>query len=294
MIEKELGKTGEKLPVIGLGTWQLGGDFAEDALVAGVKAGARFIDTAEIYHTEPLVGKALSKIRAEGISVFLATKVWPTHFHHDDVIKACEGSLKRLGVSAIDLYQLHWPNPSIPISETMRAMEELVDQGKIRYIGVSNFSVKQLEEARASMKKYDVVSNQVEYNPFNREAEKELIPYCQREKITVIAYSPLGHGELFKDSELRAKLEKIGSAHGKSWVQAALAWLASKPQVVAIPKASTPEHAVEDAEAGDLVLTPDEASSLDEYLKDYLSSGSFRRRAFRALVSAYIRLGSAF
>jgi len=292
MIKKELGKTGEKLPAIGLGTWQLGGSSAEDALVAGVKAGANFIDTAEIYHTEPLVGRALSRIKVEGISVFLATKVWPTHFHHDDVIKACEGSLKRLGIRTIDLYQLHWPNPSIPISETVKAMEELVDQGKIRYIGVSNFSVKQLEEARASMKKYEVVSDQVEYSPFNREAEKELIPYCQREKITIIAYSPLGHGQLLKDSELRTKFEEIAKAHGKTWVQVALAWLVSKPQVVAIPKASTPEHAVEDAGAGDLALTPEEVSSLDEYLKAYLS-GSLRRKAFRVLVSAYIRLGSA-
>ncbi|MFQ1020882.1 aldo/keto reductase [Tardisphaera saccharovorans] len=278
---------------MGLGTWQLGEGSGEEALVAGAETGAKFIDTAEIYHTEPLVGRALSRIRAKGIGVFVATKVWPTHFHHDDVIKSCEGSLKRLGLSTIDLYQLHWPNPSVPISETVKAMEELVDQGKIRYIGVSNFSVKQLEEARASMKKYDLVSDQVEYSPFNREAENELMPYCEKEKITIIAYSPLGHGQLFKDSELRIMLEKIGNAHGKSWVQAALAWLVSKPQVVAIPKASTPEHAVEDAGAGDLVLTAEETSSLDDYLKDYLSSGSFRRRAFRALLSAYIRLGSA-
>ncbi len=262
MIEKELGRTGEKIPAIGLGTWALYGERGEEALIAGVKAGAYLIDTAEAYGTEPLVGRALSKLKAEGVKVFLATKVSPEHFHHDDVIKSCEGSLKRLGLSTIDLYQLHWPNPSVPISETVKAMEELVDQGKIRYIGVSNFSVKQLEEARASMKKYDLVSDQVEYSPFNREAEKELMPYCEKEKITIIAYSPLGHGQLFKDSELRIMLEKIGNAHGKSWVQAALAWLVSKPQVVAIPKASTPEHAVEDAGAGDLVLTPEEVSAL--------------------------------
>ncbi|MFQ1021465.1 aldo/keto reductase [Tardisphaera saccharovorans] len=263
MIEKELGRTGEKVPVIGLGTWALYGERGEEALIAGVKAGAYLIDTAEAYGTEPLVGRALSKLKAEGVKVFLATKVSPEHFHHDDVIKSCEGSLKRLGLSTIDLYQLHWPNPSVPISETVKAMEELVDQGKIRYIGVSNFSVKQLEEARASMKKYDVVSNQVRYSPWDRKIEKELMPYCEKEKITVIAYSPLEHGRVFsREDEVRAKLEKIGNAHGKSWIQAALAWLVSKPQVVAIPKASTPEHAVEDAGAGDLVLTPEEVSAL--------------------------------
>ncbi|MGC8601640.1 MAG: aldo/keto reductase [Thermoprotei archaeon] len=263
MIEKELGRTGEKIPAIGLGTWALHGEEGERALIEGVKAGAYLIDTAESYGTEPLVGRALAELRKEGTRVFLATKVSPEHFHYDDVIKACEGSLKRLGISTIDLYQLHWPNPSIPISETMRAMEELVERGKIRYIGVSNFSVKQLEEARASMKKYDVVSDQVRYSPWDRRIERELMQYCEREKITVIAYSPLEHGRIFSQVDpIRAKFEIVARAHGKTWVQVALAWLVSRPQVVAIPKASKPEHAVEDAKAGDIKLSAEEISQI--------------------------------
>jgi diketogulonate reductase-like aldo/keto reductase len=176
----------------------------------------------------------------------------------------------------------------------MRAMEELVERGKIRYIGVSNFSVKQLEEARASMKKYDVVSDQVEYNLYTREAEKELIPYCEKEKITVIAYSPLGHGELLRDSGIRAELEKIGKAHGKTWVQVALAWLVSKPQVIAIPKASTPEHAVEDAGAGDLVLSQDEIAAINAHLRPYSAWSGLKRKALHALLSGYVRVASSF
>jgi len=182
---KRARKEGKRVPAIGLGTWQLDGEHAVEALVDGVKAGAWLIDTAEAYGTEGLVGQALKKLKDEGVNVFLATKVSPSHFHHDDVIKSCEASLSRLGVKAVDLYQLHWPNHSIPIAETMGAMEELVKAGKIRYIGVSNFSSKELDEARASLKREDVVSDQVKYSPFDRHVEPDLFPYCEKEGITV-------------------------------------------------------------------------------------------------------------
>lgn len=169
---KELGGSGEKIPAIGIGTWKMGVDRKAEvaALGAGIAAGSRFVDTAEIYGTEHIVAEAL---RGKS-GVFVATKVWPNHLHYDDVIKACDRSLAQLGVKSIDLYQIHWPNYKVPIEETMAAMEKLVDDGKIRHIGVSNFSAKEMQEARAAMKRYDIVSNQVEFSILVRDAEKSL------------------------------------------------------------------------------------------------------------------------
>ena len=266
MIEKELGRTGERVPAIGLGTWQLGGEQAVEALVEGVKAGAWLIDTAEAYGTEGLVGQALKKLKDQGLNVFLATKVSPSHFHHDDVIRSCEASLSRLGVKTIDLYQLHWPNHSIPIAETMGAMEELVKAGKIRYIGVSNFSSKELDEARASLKREDVVSDQVKYSPFDRHVEPDLFPYCEKEGITVIAYSPLEHGRALSSPLLGGKVAEIAAKYGKSPVQVLLNWVISKPRVIAIPKASSVGHALEDAGAGNFSLAPADLEALDAAL----------------------------
>jgi len=147
---KLLGRTKEKIPAIGMGTWNIE-DSSEvvKSLLTGLKMGARLIDTAEMYGTEPVVAKVLKK---DG-DVFVATKALPNHFTYNGLIKACENSLKKLGIKTIDLYQLHWPNPLVSIGETMKAMEQLVEDGKIRYIGVSNFSVKRTKEAQEVLKK---------------------------------------------------------------------------------------------------------------------------------------------
>jgi len=250
---KILGRTGEKIPVLGMGTWRMGGgwyfrDYSKDkeeikALRFGLKLGMKFIDTAEGYgrgHAEELTGKA---IEGEG-KVFIASKVSPENFHYDDVIKSCEASLKRLGVRQIDLYQLHWPNPSIPIEETMRAMEKLVDEEKVRYIGVSNFSVEETRKAQEALSKYEIVSNQVEYSLLCRDVEKDVLPFCEKEKITLIAYRPLGQGKLFGKlpHELSNTLTEISKKYDKTISQIALNWLISKKPVVAIPKASNIAH----------------------------------------------------
>ncbi|MDE1810575.1 MAG: aldo/keto reductase [Candidatus Micrarchaeota archaeon] len=239
---KPLGKTGEKIPVVGLGTWQSNRNEAESlaALRYGIRKGIRFVDTAEMYGTEEMVGSALKGHKG----VFLATKVSPHHFRYDDVIRSCDASLKALGVKQIDLYQLHWPNRRVPISETMAAMEKLVDDGKIRHIGVSNFSVKELVEAQESMKRYEIVSNQVEYSVLVRDVENELLAYCEANGVTMIAYSPYANGSLFKEkySGMLELLDGIGKAYGKSGAQVALNWLLAKNPVVAIPKASSVAH----------------------------------------------------
>jgi len=246
---KELGKSGEKIPVIGMGTWKMGFNPKQEveALRYGFEKGIRFIDTAESYGSEEIVGRAIQNEKG----VFIATKVSPEHFHHQDVIDACNGSLKRLGIKRIDLYQVHWPNPSIPIEETMGAMETLIDEGKIRYIGVSNFSVDQLTRAQRALKKNEIVSNQVEYSLFVRNIERDLLPFCDREKITVIAYSPFARGTFFegRPQGLSDALNEAASKYGKTVAQVALNWLIAKKSVVAIPKASNKKHMDENAGA---------------------------------------------
>jgi diketogulonate reductase-like aldo/keto reductase len=258
---KQLGKTKEKIPVIGLGTWEIE-DTAEQvkALKTGLKMGARFIDTAEYYNTEHIVAKAIQN----ETDVFIATKVTPSHFSYDNIIKACDASLKKLGVKTIDLYQLHWPNPSISIKETMRAMEHLVEVGKIRYIGISNFSLKRTKEAQEALKNNEIVSNQVIYNPFAREIEKDLIPFCEKEKITVIAYSPLDRGSILKrNPEIMKVINDIADKHNKSSVQVTLNWLCSRKSVVAIPKASTVAHTKDNVESVEWTLKEDEIKRID-------------------------------
>jgi len=211
-------------------------------LKRGIELGINLIDTAEIYasgRSEEIVGEATEKIRDE---VFLATKVAPGHLRYDDVIKACHGSLQRLRTSYIDLYQVHWPDLSVPIKETMAAMEKLVADGSVRYVGVSNFSVKETEEAKASLAKNEIVSNQVYYSLTHRDVEADVLPYCERENVTLIAYSPLDRGSIV-DSIPRAILRKYGMAQA----QVMLNWVTRHDKVVAIPKAASVVHLEENA-----------------------------------------------
>ncbi len=153
---RELAATGVKVPEIGFGTWQYRG--GSEPLRKAVELGASLIDTAEMYGTEEAVGAAIKGIRPK---VFIATKVSGNHLRYDEVLRAADGSLKRLGIDTIDLYQIHWPDPAVPIAETMGAMEQLVDAGKVRFIGVSNFYLKNLREAEACMTKHRIVANQI-------------------------------------------------------------------------------------------------------------------------------------
>jgi diketogulonate reductase-like aldo/keto reductase len=170
MDHKDLADAGVRLPAVGLGTWQYRGGI--EPLRTGITLGACFIDTAESYGTEEIVGHAIHGIRKD---IFLATKVSPRHFRHTDIIAAAEASLKRLNTDYIDLYQLHWPNHTIPIEETMGAMEQLVDNGKVRFIGVSNFFERDLKNAQKAMSKHKIVSDQVRLNLIDRTIESGLL-----------------------------------------------------------------------------------------------------------------------
>jgi diketogulonate reductase-like aldo/keto reductase len=225
------------------------------ALRLGLDLEMRFIDTAEMYgagHSEEVVARALE---GRHDRVFVASKVSPRHFEYDDVLVAAKRSLKRLGLNQMDLYQLHWPNPKIPISETMKAMEKLVKDGLTRHIGVSNFSVEQMKEAQESLSHEKIVSNQVEFSLVDRSAEVGILQYCQKEGLTLIAYSPLGQGKIPRGRGSSFKvLDEIAGRMGKSRNQVALNWVLQHDSVVAIPKAADMDHVKENAEVAEWKL----------------------------------------
>ena len=276
---KPLGNTGVMVPEIGLGTWKYtGGDVP---LQRGIELGAFLIDTAEMYRTEDAVGRAVKGMRDR---VFIATKVLGRHLRYDEVLRAAEQSLRLLDIDRIDLYQVHWPNSRVPIEETMRAMEHLVDRGLVRYVGVSNFSVQQLADAQAAMPRYPVVSNQVLYNLQRRNIERDLLPYCQRNDVTVLAYTPLADGDLAptptdsggKVSGLRRAAGRLTSRSrqldtlravarecDKTPAQVALNWCVSRPNVIAIPKSNSVARTEENCGASGWRLTPAQLEQLD-------------------------------
>ena len=258
-----LGPTSEKIPVVGLGTWQYSD--GPDALRRGVELGAFLIDTAEMYHTEDAVGRAIDGIRDK---VFVATKVLGSNLRYDQVLRAADQSLKRLNVDCIDLYQVHWPNPDVPISETMAAMQHLVDAGKVRYVGVSNFSVAEMREAQAAIK-HPIVTNQVLYSLTEREIERELLPYCQQSDVTIMAYTPLGEGALTRppregDNGPLRTLHAVANETGKTMAQVALNWCIAHPNVMVIPKSSSVARTEENCGASGWSLTPSQMRRLDE------------------------------
>lgn len=261
------------LPVLGIGTYQMGGGLARDwtndderdtaALVAAMAAGVTHIDTAEIYaggHAERLVALAIQRRGLPGL--FLTSKVYPTHLRYDDVIRACRGSLERLGIDQLDLYLVHGPNAEVPLAETMRAMDWLVDAALVRFIGVSNFDVPLLQAAQAASR-HKIVTNQIHFSLVARTyQENGTLEYCRRHGILVTAYRPLGkHGELAIASH--AMIDRMARAYGKTPAQIAINWVISQPNVVALVKTSNLDHLREDLGALGWKLEPNDAAELD-------------------------------
>ncbi len=282
MHSKELGDTGLRIPEIGLGTWKYSG--GAEPLLAGIDRGACFIDTAEAYETEEIVGEVIRNCRAR---VFVATKALPRNFTRKGLVAAAERSLQRLRSDYIDLYQLHWPNYTIPIGEPMGAMEELVQSGKIRFIGVSNFSIEELAKAQAALSRFRIVTNQVRYSLIERTIEPNLLKHCQKNRITIIAYSPLGMGlARIRAADPEGALPRVTAAVGKTYAQVALNWCIAKENVVAIPKASSVEHVLEDCAASGWTLPSAEAQLLEDkirFRRRGILESFFRRRARHAL-----------
>lgn len=259
---RQFGPTGRDVSIIGSGTWEIDSDRRELAVAAlrrGLDEGMTHIDTAEMYgDAELLIAEAISGRRDE---VFLVSKVLPQNASRDGAIEACERSLSRLGTDRLDCYLLHWRG-RIPLSETFAGFEQLVRSGKILAWGVSNFDVPDLDEALRIAGPGKIACNQVLYNLEERAIEHEVIPWCRRHGAAVVAYSPFGHGRFPEAGSPGGRvLAELAEAHDATPRQVALAFLAREALV--IPKASTPEHAVENAGAGDLKLSEGELARID-------------------------------
>lgn len=269
MKRKPFGKTGKEVSEIGMGTyydppwfataylgWRRGAGAKVSALKEGLGAGMTLIDTAEIYGSEPLVARALEGRGRD--EIFVATKAWSNHLRRDSLKAALERSLRRLRLQYVDLYQVHFPNPRVPIRETMAAMEDLVRAGRVLHVGVSNFTIRQLQEANEALPKSQLTSVQLSYSLMERNVESEILPYCEREGIALLAYFPLAHGRLASD----ARLSPLSAKAGKTRSQIAFRWLATKENVFPIPRASNRAHVEENVGAGGWELPDGTASEL--------------------------------
>jgi diketogulonate reductase-like aldo/keto reductase len=263
--QQKFGSGGPSVSVIGQGTWYIDhGDRkrAVAALRRGIDLGMTHIDTAEMYgDAELVIAEAIAGRRDD---IFLVSKVLPSNASRRSTITACERSLARLKTDRLDCYLLHWRG-SYPFAETVTAFEQLISAGKIRSWGVSNFDADDLEEMLTVAGKGKIACNQVLYHVQERAIEHAVIPWCKAHGVAVVAYSPFGHND-FPSSRGKAGevLQRIADAHGASPRQVALSFLTREPSVFAIPKASTPEHAAENAGAGDLVLGNDEIAAIDK------------------------------
>jgi diketogulonate reductase-like aldo/keto reductase len=263
--QQKFGSGGPSVSVIGQGTWYIDhGDRkrAVAALRRGIDLGMTHIDTAEMYgDAELVIAEAIAGRRDD---IFLVSKVLPSNASRRSTITACERSLARLKTDRLDCYLLHWRG-SYPFAETIAAFEQLISAGKIRSWGVSNFDADDLEEMLTVAGKGKIACNQVLYHVQERAIEHAVIPWCKAHGVAVVAYSPFGHND-FPSSRGKAGevLQRIADAHGASPRQVALSFLTREPSVFAIPKASTPEHAAENAGAGDLVLSKDEIAAIDK------------------------------
>ena len=256
-------RDGRTVPALGQGSARLAkGRYPEaaviEALRAGIAAGMTLIDTAELYGSEELIGRAIAGQRDK---LFLVSKVWPTHVAGDGVARACEASLKRLGTDYLDLYLLHWPQKDVGISHVVAAFEDLVTKKKIRSWGVSNFGVREMEELFRVSRGDHCATNQVPYNLGDRDIERGVLPWCRRRGMPVMAYSPLGGegAKLLRDPTLA----KIGSEHGCTAAAVALAWAIRDGNVIAIPESGSTAHVKENAIALMLKLTPQDLQTLD-------------------------------
>jgi diketogulonate reductase-like aldo/keto reductase len=256
-------RDGRTVPALGQGSARLAkGRYPEaaviEALRAGIAAGMTLIDTAELYGSEELIGRAIAGQRDK---LFLVSKVWPTHVAGDGVARACEASLKRLGTDYLDLYLLHWPQKGVGISHVVAAFEDLVTKKKIRSWGVSNFGVREMEELFRVPRGDHCATNQVPYSLADRDIERSVLPWCRRRGMPVMAYSPLGGegAKLLRDPTLA----KIGSEHGCTAAAVALAWTIRDGNVVAIPESGSTAHVKENAIALTLKLTPQDLQTLD-------------------------------
>ncbi len=258
------------IPKVGFGTWRIGGENSADpssdqaslaALRSALELGYTHFDTAEMYaagHCEELVGQAVRDSRLPRESLFITSKVWMNHLSYADVLHSCEASLRRLGLEYLDLYLIHWPAPLMNLVETFKGLNQLVREGKVRHLGVSNFNLKQLETAVRNSET-PLLTNQCSYCISDWKVVKNgVLDYCQQHDILLTAYSPLKHRYVAGNKDLKA----IAEARGVTPQQIALAWLTTQPRVITIPMSFNPRHQRENLEAADIILTTRELEIL--------------------------------
>ncbi|HSL29463.1 MAG TPA: aldo/keto reductase, partial [Anaerolineales bacterium] len=241
---------GVSVPKIGFGTWRIGGDSYPDperdpasmnALRTALEVGYTHFDTAEVYaggHSEELLGRAIREAKTKRESIFIATKVDPGHLQYEQVLRACDSSLRRLQMEYVDLYLIHWPRIGMKLEDTFRALNKLVRDGKVRHLGVSNFNLKLLKHSQ-SLSETPLLTDQVPYRlPDRSYVENGVLAYCQAADILLTAYSPVK----FRNLPANTILQEIADAHSATPFQIALAWLVAQPRVITIPMSLNPQH----------------------------------------------------
>ncbi|MHA2035730.1 MAG: aldo/keto reductase [Promethearchaeota archaeon] len=265
MRKVQLGKTGEQIPVLGQGTMGIKSGKDKEyyekwktSLRRGIELGMTHIDTAELYNfgaSERTIGDVIKEYDRD--DVFITSKLFPRHLGYESMIKACNKSLERLDTKYLDLYLVHFPSLAFSkIKKHMRVMEQLLNEGKIRYVGVSNYSVDQFKQAQEYLKKAEIVTNQLRANIMKQKHIHNSLPYYKKEGIILTAYSPLGHrGYANLKGDIKSKLEKVANSHNATIQQITLAWLINHENVIAIPKAFQIQHIEDNAAAAEINLT---------------------------------------
>lgn len=263
---------GLSIPKIGFGMWNIGGGSYADpkmdsasltAIRTALEVGYIHFDTAEVYadgHSEELLGLAVSDSKVPRETLFITTKISPMHLKYEQVPRSCEASLKRLRMEYVDLYLIHWPHARMNLEETFRGLNQLVRDGRVRHLGVSNFDLKQLKQAQ-SYSETPLLTDQVPYRlPDRKYVENGVLEYCQQNDILLTAYSPVKFRNLPVNKIIRA----IAQAHAATPFQIALTWLVAQPRVITIPMSLNPQHIQENFMAADIELTDEEFKTLSE------------------------------
>jgi diketogulonate reductase-like aldo/keto reductase len=246
---------GARIPKVGLGTWRLTGDDCVEAVSTALELGYRHVDTAQVYENERQVGRAIRESDVPREEVFLTTKVDARNRSRDDVLASVARSLQRLDVDSVDLLLVHWPNPLADVETVVGAMNEARERGWVEHLGVSNFGVDRLRDARRHSDA-PIVTNQVQFHPYH--PQRRLLRYCQDRGILLTAYSPLAHGGVLHDEELR----RVGRRYDRTPAQVAIRWAIQHEGVVAVPKATTRAHLAENLDVFDFSLTRAEVAHL--------------------------------
>jgi 2,5-diketo-D-gluconate reductase B len=249
----------EKIPAIGLGTWQLTENCAESVENA-INMGYIHIDTAQAYGNEAEVGEGIQNAETDRDDIWLTTKVWRDNLNKEDLKKSVEESLEKLKTDYVDLLLIHWPFPEMDLEEVLAEMDEVVEEGKARNIGISNFTAEQTHKAQ-EISNHDLLTNQVEYHPFLN--QDEVLEECRTQDMMLTAYSPLARGDVIGNETL----QEIGENYGKSEVQVALRWLIQQENICAIPKATSAEHQEANLDIFDFELSESEMEEISDLAK---------------------------